>query len=174
MPAIVNRHYFIIPKYLVKMSKLYSLYRNQRLPISIEEAWSFFSAPLNLAKITPNDMGFEVTSNFQKEEIYEGKIITYRITPLFHIPMQWITEITHVKTPYYFVDEQRSGPYAMWHHEHHFHEIDGGIEMNDRLYYQIPLGPFGSIIHQLIVRKRIEQIFDYRYLILKQLFGKIM
>ncbi|HKJ32579.1 MAG TPA: SRPBCC family protein [Balneolales bacterium] len=155
------------------MSKLYHLYREQQLPISMDEAWGFFSSPKNLAKITPDDMGFEITSDFEDEEIYPGKLISYNITPIFGISMTWLTEITQAQKPYYFVDEQRSGPYAMWHHEHHFREINDGIEMRDRLYYQMPFGFLGSTVHSLIVRKRIEHIFDYRYSVLEQNYGKV-
>ena len=154
------------------MPKLYHLHRTQKLPINLEEAWDFFSSPKNLAKITPDDMGFEITSDYQEEEIYAGKLISYNITPLFGIPMKWLTEITHTRKPFYFVDEQRSGPYALWHHEHHFREIENGVEMTDRLFYQMPLGMLGSFVHTLIVKKRIEYIFDYRYSILEQLYGK--
>jgi len=152
------------------MTNLYTLERVQRLPVSLEEAWAFFSAPKNLADITPDYMGFEVISGNKDVEIYPGMIITYRITPLLGIPVKWVTEITHANRPLFFVDEQRVGPYSLWHHEHHFRVIDGGIEMTDRLTYQMPYGFIGQIVHFLIVSRRIKYIFDYRYSILKGKF----
>jgi ligand-binding SRPBCC domain-containing protein len=155
------------------MKKLYTLERVQRLPVSIEEAWAFFSAPKNLADITPVYMGFWIISGNEDVEIYPGMIITYRITPLLGIPVKWVTEITHADKPHLFVDEQRSGPYSLWHHEHHFMEIEGGVEMTDRLYYQMPYGLLGKCIHSILVGRRIQYIFDYRYSILEEKFGNI-
>ena len=108
--------------------KFYSLISEQQLPISLAEAWDFFSSPLNLAKITPKEMQFVVTSDYTAAtKMYDGMLITYAITPVLGIKMNWMTEITHVKDGEYFIDEQRFGPYALWHHEHHFKEIKGGV-----------------------------------------------
>ena len=137
------------------------------LPITLEEAWDFFSRPQNLSEITPSDMGFTVTSHIP-EHIYPGLIITYRITPLFSIPLRWVTEITHLKENTYFIDEQRSGPYKIWHHEHHFKAVDGGTEMEDLLFYQLPFGVIGRLIDRLLVYRRVKTIFDYREMILEK------
>jgi ligand-binding SRPBCC domain-containing protein len=155
------------------MTKLYTLERVQRLPVSLKEAWAFFSSPKNLSDITPDYMGFGIISGNEDVEIYPGMIITYRITPLLGIPMKWVTEISHADRPHYFVDEQRIGPYSLWHHEHHFREIEGGVEMTDRLFYQMPYGLVGKCIHYMIVGRRVKHIFDYRYSILEEKFGKL-
>lgn len=151
---------------------MYQLYRKQVLPISIEEAWEFFSSPFNLAKITPPDMGFEVKLIKPGQKMYAGMIIAYNVRPLWGIPMRWVTEITHVREPYFFVDEQRFGPYKFWHHQHHFKEIAEGVEMEDLVTYKIPLGPIGKLAHVLFVKKRLEYIFDYRYKVLEKLFPR--
>jgi ligand-binding SRPBCC domain-containing protein len=133
----------------------------------------FFSSPLNLAKITPPEMGFIVTSPINPDtKMYPGMIITYKITPLLGIKMNWMTEITHVKEHEYFVDEQRSGPYALWHHQHHFKKIKGGVLMTDQLTYAIPYGPIGVIANKLLVKGQIEKIFKFREKVIVDLFGK--
>lgn len=154
------------------MRALYQLYRVQRLPISIEDAWDFFSSPRNLSVITPDYMGFIITSDYKDQKMYEGMVITYIVKPILGIPLDWVTEITHVDEPVYFVDEQRFGPYSFWHHEHHFREIDEGVEMTDLLSYKLPFCLVGRIINSLFVRRRVESIFDYRYQKLESLFGK--
>ncbi len=151
---------------------LYQLYRKQVLPISLEEAWEFFSSPFNLKKITPPDMGFEVKLISPEQKMYAGMIIAYKVRPLLGIPMNWVTEITHVREPYFFVDEQRFGPYSFWHHQHHFRKVREGVEMEDLVSYKIPLGLLGKIANALFVRKRLEYIFDYRYKILEQIFPR--
>ncbi|PAW92170.1 hypothetical protein CKK33_01130 [Mucilaginibacter sp. MD40] len=140
----------------------------------MDEAWDFFSSPLNLQKITPPDMRFVVTSDYtQDTKMYAGMIITYKISPLLGIKMNWMTEITHVADRQYFVDEQRFGPYALWHHQHHFKEIPGGIEMTDILNYAIPYSIFGTIANKAFVGKKVKDIFNYRVKAVEQLFGKM-
>lgn len=143
----------------------------QRLPISLDEAWEFFSSPRNLKEITPAYMNFRVLTNSDSEKMFAGQIITYKVSPVLGIPMFWMTEITHVKDREYFIDEQRFGPYALWHHKHFFKEIPGGIEMTDFLDYKLPLGILGNIAHALFVKKQIESIFQYRYKVLEERFG---
>jgi ligand-binding SRPBCC domain-containing protein len=145
------------------------LFQEQFLPISLEEAWSFFSNPRNLNEITPEDMVFKITSN-PPSEMYPGLFVTYKIKPLLNIEFDWCTEITHVRDRQFFVDEQRKGPYSIWHHEHHFQEVDGGVLMTDILHYDIGKGPFGWIAGQLFVHKRVVEIFSYRTNKLQELF----
>ncbi|MFZ4520696.1 MAG: SRPBCC family protein [Bacteroidales bacterium] len=133
----------------------------QFLPVNAEEAWIFFSNPGNLSKITPAKMNFVITSNLPAK-VYPGLIITYKVSPLLGIPMTWVTEITQVKEPFFFVDEQRVGPYAIWHHEHHFETIEGGIMMTDKLFYKVPLGIFGNLLDILFIHKKVKGIFKYR------------
>jgi ligand-binding SRPBCC domain-containing protein len=153
--------------------KFYSINSTQHLPISLEEAWAYFSSPNNLAKITPPDMGFVVTSDKKdSERMYAGQIITYVIKPLMGIRVKWMTEITHVKEGDYFIDEQRFGPYKLWHHKHSFKKTATGVEMHDVVNYVLPFGFIGSITHALFIRKRIEHIFEYRTAVLEKTFGK--
>lgn len=136
------------------------LERQQTIPATLPEAWSFFCRPDNLAAITPPWLGFKVTSAPQ-EEMYAGMIITYTINPLFGLRMSWVTEITQCREPSFFVDEQRIGPYRFWHHQHDFREVRGGVEVRDMVHYQLPLGPIGGIA-SVYVRRKLEAIFDYR------------
>jgi len=150
----------------------YSLKTEQKLPISLQEAWDFFSSPKNLSKITPKHMGFIIT-NQPSETMFEGQIITYKVSPLLGVKISWMTEITTVKENEYFIDEQRFGPYSLWHHRHHFYEIDGGIKMIDEVNYKLPFGFLGSIAHHLFVRKKLKSIFEYREKVLIEMFGQI-
>jgi len=150
---------------------MYKLKQEQFLPISLEAAWDFFATPKNLNEVTPSDMVFEITSDLP-EKIYEGLIITYKIKPMFNISINWCTEISHIKDRVFFVDEQRKGPYSIWHHEHHFQEMEGGVLMTDLLYYDIGKSFFGWIAGKLFVHKKIKQIFSYRYKTLETYFEK--
>uniref|UniRef100_A0A832DH71 Coenzyme Q-binding protein COQ10 START domain-containing protein n=1 Tax=Ignavibacterium album TaxID=591197 RepID=A0A832DH71_9BACT len=151
--------------------KIYQLKSSQILPISLSTAWKFFSDPKNLSKITPKWLNFEITSNLP-HRMYAGLIITYKVRPMFNIPQTWVTEITHVNEPNYFVDEQRFGPYKMWHHEHTFTEIPGvGVEMRDIVTYVLPFGFLGRIVNTLFVRKKVLEIFEYRKEVLLKMFG---
>ena len=151
--------------------KIYQLKTKQTLPISIRQAWGFFSNPQNLSKITPPWLSFEVTSQIETK-MYAGMIIAYKVTPLLNIPSTWITEITHVNEPHYFVDEQRFGPYKFWHHQHIFREVYNGIEMEDIVSYSIRFGVLGRLISRMLVTKKIKAIFDYRTEVLKAIFSK--
>jgi ligand-binding SRPBCC domain-containing protein len=154
--------------------KTYALKFKQNIPISLEDAWDFFSSPLNLEKITPADMRFVVTSDYTADtKMYAGMIITYKISPLAGIKLNWMTEITHVQDKQYFVDEQRFGPYALWHHQHHFKEIPGGVEMTDILHYAIPFGIIGRLTNNVYVGKKVKDIFNYRVKAVEGLFGKM-
>ena len=150
--------------------KIYTLHKKQNLPISIEEAWDFLSSPQNLKTITPDYMSFDILSGADKE-MYPGQIIQYIVTPILGIKTKWVTEITHVKDKSYFVDEQRFGPYALWHHKHFIKHISGGVEMEDIIDYKIPLGWVGQMVHPIIVKPKLEEIFNYREQKLIELFG---
>ena len=151
----------------------YLVKTEQAIPISLAEAWDFFSSPLNLVKVTPKEMSIVVTSNQTTEtKIYPGMIITYKISPLLGIKMNWMTEITHVKEGEYFVDEQRFGPYALWHHQHHFKTIKGGVLMNDILNYAIPYSYIGRLSNTVFVGKQIKEIFEYREKAIREMFGE--
>jgi ligand-binding SRPBCC domain-containing protein len=152
------------------MSKVYSLQTVQQLPVSLEVAWEFFSSPKNLQKITPDHLGFKIISKHHGEKMYAGQIIEYKVKPVLGIPLYWMTEITHVEDKKYFIDEQRFGPYSLWHHQHHFKENDKGVEMTDIVHYKLPLGFLGDIAHTLFVKNQLKQIFDYRYKVVDQLF----
>ncbi len=143
----------------------------QNLPISIDEAWEFFSNPNNLKVITPEWLNFKITSRLP-EKMYPGMIISYKVHPLLGIPKAWVTEITHVYEPYYFVDEQRFGPYKMWHHQHHFKEKENGVEMIDIVDYALPFDPFSRPINSLLVEKKVKEIFKFREKKLGLLFGQ--
>ena len=142
--------------------KLYTLSRKQLLPISLDKAWAFFSSPKNLPKITPPYMSFNVTSTERLETMYAGQVITYIVKPVLGIPMRWATEISHVEDKKYFVDEQRFGPYAFWHHQHWFEQTPEGIVMQDLVHYGLPLGILGRIANWLFVKRQLTAIFDYR------------
>ena len=142
------------------------------MPISLEMAWDFFSSPLNLSKITPKSMSFVITSDYDSNtKMYEGMLISYKVSPLLGIKMDWMTEITHVKEGEYFIDEQRFGPFALWHHEHHFTAIEGGVLMTDKLTYGVPFGFLGRIANSIMVAKQTQEIFDYRVKAVDDLFG---
>jgi ligand-binding SRPBCC domain-containing protein len=150
---------------------MYQLKTKQIIPTDLETCWNFFSSPKNLKIITPEYMGFEVLFEIP-EKMYAGLMIEYEVKPLLGIPMKWITEITHVDEMKFFVDEQRKGPYRIWHHEHHFKQVENGIEMTDIVSYEIPFGVLGKIAQPLIVKNKLNQIFDYRFQKVEELFGK--
>lgn len=151
--------------------KIYTLHKKQNLPISVDEAWEFLSDPKNLKTITPDYMGFHILSGADRP-MYPGQIIQYIVTPVLDIKTKWVTEITHVKDKQYFVDEQRFGPYALWHHKHFIKAIDGGVEMEDIVDYKVPMGILGQMVHPFLVKPKLEEIFNYRTKKLEKLFGK--
>lgn len=149
----------------------YQLIRTQRIPASLDTVWDFISRPGNLKDITPPDMGFDITSQHGDIDMYPGMIISYRVTPLPGFRTNWVTEITHVRDREYFVDEQRVGPYTMWHHQHRIETIPGGVCMTDIVSYVPPFGIIGAIANQLFIRRRLENIFSYRTDIIEKKFG---
>ncbi len=152
--------------------KIYRLERETILPIPIEQAWDFFSSPKNLKSITPPYMGFDIHSDVA-DKMYPGQIIVYTVTPLMGIPMKWVTEISHVIEGELFVDEQRFGPYSLWHHKHFFKSVPGGTHMVDIVDYKLPFGLLGQIMHPIIVKGKLEEIFTYRTEKMKELFGEV-
>lgn len=152
--------------------RLYHLRTQQNLPITLQAAWDFFSSPNNLAEITPAWLNFKVTSTLP-EKMYEGMIVTYQVRPFGGFALNWVTEITHLNAPHFFVDEQRFGPYRFWHHQHRFREVNGGVEMTDIVHYALPFGPFGRMAHYFSVRARLEEIFDFRRASLEQMFPRL-
>ena len=150
--------------------KLYQLHSKQALPISQKEAWDFLSSPSNLKVITPDHMGFTILSGADRP-MFPGQIIQYKVAPFPGYSTTWVTEITHVKEGEYFVDEQRFGPYALWHHKHFIKPITGGVEMEDVIDYKIPMGILGQLVHPILVKPKLNEIFDYRRKKLIELFG---
>lgn len=149
----------------------YCIERKQILPVGLEQAWQFFSNPANLRSITPPWLDFTITSKIP-EVIYPGLIMTYRIRPLGGIAVSWVSEITHVQAPYYFVDEQQSGPYRFWHHQHLLKVSDTGVDVIDTLNYQLPLGVIGMALHTVWVKPRLDEIFRFRYHALAHYFDE--
>lgn len=154
---------------IVPHSGLYTLTAEQFLPIPLREAWAFFSNPSNLARITPEHMGFHMTSD-PGERTYPGQIITYKVGIFPGVRVNWVTEITHCAEESYFVDEQRFGPYTMWHHEHRFEAVAGGTLMTDRVTYKLPLGFVGRLFHPLLVAPQLRRIFGFRREVLERTF----
>jgi ligand-binding SRPBCC domain-containing protein len=151
---------------------VYSIKTVQKIPVPLDKAWDFFSSPANLQAITPAKMGFTIISKHHGEKMYAGQIIEYTVKPVLGIPLYWMTEITQVKDKEYFIDEQRFGPYSLWHHQHHFKAIEGGVEMTDIIHYKNPLWLLGDIANALFIKKQLRDIFDFRYKKVEELFGK--
>ena len=144
--------------------------QEQFIPLPIDQVWEFFATPKNLNAVTPKELDFKITS-VVPEKMYPGLIITYKIKPMFNIPLDWMTEITHIQAPHYFVDEQRMGPYHIWHHEHHFKEVEGGTLMTDILHYDIGKSFLGWFAGKLFVDRKVREIFSFRYQSLEQHFN---
>ncbi len=149
----------------------YQLKTEQRIPASMKEVWEFMRAPQNLKKITPPHMGFDIITKNIPNEMYPGMIVAYKVSPLFGIKMTWVTEITHVEEEKYFVDEQRVGPYKVWHHEHFIREENGIVVMSDIVTYVPPFGFLGAIANSLFIKKQLESIFSYRFKAVEKEFG---
>jgi len=151
---------------------LHHLTREQFLPISLEEAWAFFSSPRNLDSITPPEMGFRIV-HCPAETMHEGQIIEYRVKMLPGIWVPWVTEIKGVETGSAFIDEQRFGPFRFWHHRHTFEAVEGGVRLGDSVHYALPFGPAGGLAHLLFVRRKLEWIFEYRRAELERRFKQV-
>ena len=140
---------------------MYQIKQKQFISTSIGNCWDFFISPLNLEKITPTDMSFVVLTELPAK-VYEGLMISYRVKPLLGISISWITEIKTVNEKKMFIDEQRKGPYRIWHHEHHFEALENGVMMTDIVSYELPFGFLGRIAHKLFVQKKLDNIFQFR------------
>jgi ligand-binding SRPBCC domain-containing protein len=151
---------------------VHSIKTVQKIPVSIEEAWNFFSRPENLQNITPDNMRFKVISKNLGEKMYSGQVIEYKVSPLLYIPLYWMTEITHADELKYFIDVQRKGPYSLWHHQHHFKKMDGGVEMTDIVHYKNPLGFLGEIANSVLIKRQLKKIFEFRFKMIEEIFGK--
>lgn len=163
------RIYRIFPGKII--FSMHQLYYKQKFPVSLEKAWEFFSSPKNLKIITPPYMGFDISSDIS-EKMYEGIIISYVVRPFLNIPVKWVSKITKVEEPHYFIDEQIKGPYKIWKHQHKFKEIEGGIEAEDIIDYKLKPEIISRPVNYLIVKKQLEEIFDYRSKKMEELFGK--
>lgn len=150
--------------------KLFRLQTEQVIPASLETVWDFFSSPVNLKTITPPYMGFDILTPVP-DKMEAGLIIAYTVRPLLSLPIQWVTEITHVEPMRFFVDEQRFGPYRFWHHRHTFTPVEGGVHMEDLVYYALKQPLIDGVINKLLVRPRLEEIFEYRRRKVEELFG---
>lgn len=148
----------------------YQFKRTQFIPCSITDLWAFISNPTNLKKITPKDMGFDITSGEIPEKMYSGMIISYKVAPLLGIKTTWVTEITQLKENSYFIDEQRVGPYKIWHHQHFLEATEGGTLMTDIISYQPPFGLLGALANRVLIKKKLQQIFDYRAHVLSEMY----
>jgi ligand-binding SRPBCC domain-containing protein len=148
---------------------MFQFKRKQIIPTDLDTCWNFFSSPSNLKLITPPYMGFDVKT-IVPDTMYEGLIIAYTVKPLLGIPVEWVTEITHINKGVFFVDEQRIGPYKLWHHEHHFKEVAEGIEMIDIVSYELPFGKLGKLVEPILVAPKLKEIFDYRFKKVDELF----
>jgi ligand-binding SRPBCC domain-containing protein len=149
---------------------IYEINTRQKLPITKQRAWEFLSDPKNLQEIMPDDMGFEILSGADRK-MFTGQLLQYNVTPLPGFKTKWVTEITHVEEPNYFVDIQLYGPYALWHHKHFIHEIEGGVEVEDLVHYKIPFGALGRLMHPLVVKPKLNKIFKAREAKMVEKFG---
>jgi|GEM_PF-96527 len=168
-------HTIVSPIRTIQVETCYAIMKVHRLEktilikADIEAVWKFFSNPANLNEITPADMKFEILFK-QPVPMYTGQMIAYNVRPVMNIPMRWVTEITHCEKQKYFVDEQRIGPYRLWHHEHHFKSTNEGVLMTDILHYALPMGMLGQLFAGNFVRKKVEGIFEYREKVITDLF----
>lgn len=160
---------FVLEKNIFTSLAMNKLQQEQFLPITLHEAWAFFSKPSNLNLITPDSVNFRIQNN-PANQMYEGMIICYKISPFLNLYFDWVTEITHIKESSFFVDEQRKGPYKIWHHEHHFKECEGGVLMTDILHYDIGKSVIGWLAGKIVIHKKVKEIFDYRREVIDELF----
>jgi ligand-binding SRPBCC domain-containing protein len=152
---------------------IYQLQKKQLLPSTIDNVWEFISTPANLKEITPPYMGFDIVSKNLPPKMYTGMIIVYKVKPFPGIPVTWVTEITHLVERSFFIDVQRVGPYAFWHHQHIIEQHNEGVLMTDIISYKPPLGFFGNIANSFFIGKQLDAIFAYREKVLQKVFGHV-
>jgi len=152
----------------------YQFQKQQKINTNIDEIWNFISSPANLKEITPDYMGFDITSKSPAEKMYAGMIISYTVSPILGLKTTWDTEITNIDEKKYFIDEQRVGPYSLWHHQHIIEPIDNGVLMTDIVSYKPPLGFIGAIANFLIIKNKLQDIFEYRTKAIEKRFGIYM
>lgn len=153
-----------------KHSGCYTLYASQWANVDLDRCWDFFSDPRNLGKLTPPEMDFRITSR-EVPKMFAGQLITYRIGILPGVKSSWVTEITQVNPKKYFIDEQRFGPYSMWHHKHGFEAKDGGVLLSDEVSFKLPMGALGRLFGSGYVKKQVRKIFEYRATVIDQVFA---
>ena len=151
--------------------RIHKVVRKQLIKTDLQTAWEFFSSPSNLLKITPPELNFKIICKSGGPKMYTGQIISYKVNVLPLVQMTWVTEITHVEEPFYFIDEQRFGPCKFWHHKHHFRSVEGSVEITDEIDYALPLGILGRIAQGLFAGRQVNRIFDYRHKVLEELFN---
>ena len=149
----------------------YQFHKQQKIRTTIDEIWNFISSPANLKEITPDYMGFDITTKNLPDKMYAGMVISYGVSPLLGIKTTWVTEITHIIEKKYFVDEQRVGPYSLWHHQHILEPLEGGVLMSDIVSYQPPFGFLGALANKLIIKNKLNEIFDFRTKAIETKFG---
>ena len=149
----------------------YQFQKRQKIKTTIDEIWEFISSPANLKEITPDYMGFDIKTKDLSDKMYAGMVISYEVSPLLGIKTTWVTEITQVIDKKYFVDEQRVGPYSLWHHQHIIEPLEDGILMTDIVSYQPPFGFLGALANKLIIKNKLNEIFDFRTEAIEKRFG---
>lgn len=150
---------------------LHVIRTKQFIKSDLATVWNFISSPANLGLITPSFMRFEIIGdNIENQKMYPGQIIEYYVRPVAGIKLHWVTEITQVVEKEYFVDQQLTGPYKLWHHKHFLKEVEGGVEMSDIVHYKAPFGFLGEIMNKLIIEKQLKTIFDYRFKKIEEIF----
>lgn len=149
----------------------YQFQKQQKVNSTLAEVWDFISSPGNLKEITPEYMGFDITTKNLPKKMYAGMLISYSVSPLFGIKTAWVTEITQIIDKKYFVDEQRIGPYSLWHHQHIIEPIDGGVLMTDIVSYKPPFGILGALANTLIIKKKLNEIFSFRTSAIEKRYG---
>jgi ligand-binding SRPBCC domain-containing protein len=152
------------------MGAIYRLERRQIIPVPLASAWEYFATPRNLEEMTPPSLSFRIQWGAD-EAMFPGQLIGYRVKVAPLIWVNWLTEITMVEPGHAFVDEQRRGPYRLWHHLHRFTAVEGGTECLDRVAYELPFGPLGELMRAIWIHRQLNFIFNYRSEFLKRRFG---